>query len=270
MSIKNKTLPLDGCVNLVNSLVEDFVKTADTGAEFPSKKDYKVISRDEPALVKRAARMAAMKSLQITPLTKLAFDTRRVDQKTERVPRANLQHWNRSQQFLDDEVKEKIKSFSKLLPSLEQIKSKYGHHPEYFQSYAKTLLDSVKRIARVGESEMDIFRPQVDYLEQLLFTRYRLSLDEITKSSKSKIYDKLMKKDEDLVKRDAYLKMTGDSQEENTKNSSTNFAKDGNSLNDTTQDSIISAIFGNQDLRRDGEKKVERTITITIKDEVID
>ncbi len=40
--------------------------------------------------------------------------------------------------------------------------------------------------------------------------------------------------------------------------------------NDSTQNAIINAIFGNNNIRKDGEKTVERTITITIKDSVID
>ena len=81
------------------------------------------------------------------------------------------------------------------------------------------------------------------------------------------MYDQLIKRDEELIRRDAYIKVTND---ESVKQSGLAIGKDGNGLNASTQDSIINAIFGKQDLRRDGEKKVERTITITIKDEVVE
>jgi hypothetical protein len=271
MSVDNKVLPLDGCANLISNLVDDFASSARNGSEMPSKKVYKVQASLEPGIVKRAARTAAMRAmLPPDELRKVAFDTRRINQETERVPRANLQYWNRSQQFLDEEAKNRIKSLAKLIKPLEMIRDKYGHHPEYFQSYARSLHDSVKRAIKVDEEELDIFRPQIDYLEQLLFARYRLSLEDLQKKQPKNIYDQLIKRDEDLIRRDAYLKVTNDAGDDGVKQSSFSLGKDGNGLNATTQDSIINAIFGNKDLRRDGEKKVERTITITIKDEVVE
>lgn len=271
MSADNKVLPLDGCANLISNLVDDFASSARNGSEMASKKVYKVQASVEPAMVKRAARAAAMRAMVPSEgLHKVAFDTRRINQETERVPRANLQYWNRSQQFLDEEAKNRIKALSKLIRPLEMIRDKYGHHPEYFHSYARSLHDSVKRAIKVDEEELDIFRPQIDYLEQLLFARYRLSLEDLEKKSANHVYDQLIKRDEDLIRRDAYLKVTSDGSEDSVKRSSLSMSKDGNGLNQTTQDSIINAIFGNKDLRRDGEKKVERTITITIKDEVVE
>jgi hypothetical protein len=271
MSANHKVLPLDGCANLISDLVDDFTSTARNGSEMASKKVYKVQASLEPGMVKRAARAAAMRAMMPSEgLTKVAFDTRRIDQETERVPRANLQYWNRSQQFLDEEAKNRIKAMSKLIKPLDMIRDKYGHHPEYFHSYARSLHDSVKRAIKVDAQELDIFRPQIDYLEQLLFARYRLSLEDIQNKPAQHIYDQLIKRDEDLIRRDAYLNLTNDAHDENVKQSAFVMGKDGNGLNASTQDSIINAIFGNQDLRRDGEKKVERTITITIKDEVVE
>jgi len=271
MSANNKVLPLDGCANLISNLVDDFASSARNGSEMPSKKVYKVQASAEPGMVKRAARVAAMRCMMPSEeLRKVAFDTRRIDQETERVPRANLQYWNRSQQFLDEEAKNRIKALARLIKPLEMIRDKYGHHPEYFHSYARSLHDSVKRAIKVDDEELDIFRPQIDYLEQLLFARYRLSLEDLTKKSMAQVYDQLIKRDEELIRRDAYLKITNDAHDENVKQSAFSMSKDGDGLNASTQESIINAIFGKQDLRRDGEKKVERTITITIKDEVVE
>lgn len=270
MSGKNNTLPLDGCANLVDKLVDDFVISAENNYRMPTKKIYKVVSSPEPDGIIRSARTAALKRIgHLKPIRKIAFDTRRMDQENERNPRINLQYWNRSQQFIDDEDQARLDTFAKLLRPLDKIKEKHGHHPEYFQSYARTLRDSIKRAIKVKEDDLDIFRPQLDYLEQLLFARYRLSLEGINKMAESAIYDKIIKRDENLIRRNAYLKATEDNEdnEDSYKKANQPIVKDSNGA---LNENLVNAIFGNNAFRREGENKVTRTITVTITDEVID
>ncbi len=101
-------------------------------------------------------------------------------------------------------------------------------------------------------------------MEQLLFARYRLSLNDIKGMSKEALRERIMQKDEHLLKRGRYQSAVGKSELE----SRAVTIKDGNGK--ITQDSIVNAIFGNNNFRREGENKVERTITITIRDEVLD
>jgi len=262
MNSKGK-LPFDGCVELVNKLVNDFVSyTNSPQPNIPCKKTYKVASSNEETSVVRSARLAALNNIKKGIfIEKFAFDTRRIDQKLERNPRSNLQYWNRSQQFIDAEKHKTLTTFGKLKEPLDDIQNEYGDQPEYFQSYAMDLYDLVGRVLRVKEGNLDVFTPQLDYLKQLLYARYRLSIEDIEKLSKDQIKAKILSKDEALLKRGRYLENTNSNNKKDTV-----VVKDGNSA----QESIINAIFGNSKFRRDGERKAQRTITITIKDESLD
>ena len=269
MANKKQILPLDGCADLLDKLVADFAKIA-KGSSIPNKRIYKVAASAEPYGVARSARIAAFLRLKSEKqLVKYAFDSRKTDQDTERNPRHNLQYYNRSQQYIDEEDQKRLEAFARLTRPLEAIREKFGSHPEYFQSYARKLHENVKNILKVRESDTDIFRPQMDYLEQLLYARYRISVEDLEKMSSDQLRKKILAKDEDLLKRGSFMHITGNPEDDRQKTS--NFAitkdSDGGKL---TQDSIVNAIFGNNQFRRDGEKRVERTITITIRDEVLD
>jgi len=269
MSNKKQLLPLDGCANLLEQLVGDYTKMT-RGSTIPAKRAYKVASSTESCGIARSARRAAFLRLSSeAPIRKYAFDARKTDQETERNPRHNFQNYNRSQQYIDEEDQRRLEAFAHLVGPLEAIKDKFGTSPEYFHSYARRLHESVKSILRVRESDMDIFRPQMDYLEQLLYARYRISTEDLEKMGSDKLKEKILSKDEDLLKRGSFMHITGDPKGNNEKRANVSMVKDGDQVG-LTQDSIVNAIFGNNKLRREGEKSVERTITITIRDEVID
>ena len=265
--MKKTKLTVDGCVELINKLASDYVDISTSNKLVPDALVYKIASRDESASVDRSARMAALKEIgSPKPIKKVAFDTRRFDQETVRNPRANLQNWIRSDQFIDDETQSKVNVFARMLKPLEELKQSFGSQPEWHNSYSRTLYDHVYRILRVKEADLDIFRPQLAYLEQLMFARYRLSMDELARIREADFKEAVLKKDEALLKRGAYLHMT-ESPETKQAGLASGMAKDGNGL---TQESIVNAIFGNNNFRRDGEKTVERTITITIRDQVVE
>src|SRR5579864_3037321 len=58
--------------------------------------------------------------------TKVAFDTRRIDQETEYNPRRGLQNYNRSEAFVSEAISQKIINFSKLRKVLVGLKEAYG------------------------------------------------------------------------------------------------------------------------------------------------
>jgi hypothetical protein len=206
------------------------------------------------------ARQKCYQSLQPN-FIKQAFDTRRIDQDHDRNPRSNLQYWHRSQEFIEEEDQIKLDLFAKLLPALDRIKNKFGAQPEYLQSYAKVLHETVLRTLRVKEGDLDIYRPQINYLEQLLDTRYRLSMQSLAHMPEVELYNLLIKKDESLLKRGSFLPNS-------VLTSEAAINKSGDQ--GVTQQAIVNAIFGNNNFRKDSEKSVTRTITITVTDTVND
>jgi hypothetical protein len=259
---KKQKMPLDGLVDLIYKMSTDYHVVSNSDY-MPAKFVYKIASSKESSSVERSARKAAFTSIARPSIVKRAFDSRRTDQDAERNPRHNLQYYTRSQQFIDEEDQKRLESFARLVKPLNAIKDKFGTHPEYFHSHARKLSESVTSLLKVKESDMDIFRPQMDYLEQLLYARYRISKEDLQKMGSGMLQERILSKDEDLLKRGSFMHITGT--EEEQPKTVASISKDGR--NGLTQESVINAIFGNNNIRRDGEKKVTRTITITISDE---
>lgn len=262
-------LPVDAKINLLSEIINDYVDYIDSNGYVPSEKSYRITSLEEDRFVKQAARQAAFNNFSTpihSPLVKFAFDTRHINQENERNPRTNLQYWHRAQQFIDENDDKKLKIFARLANLLTNLKKTFGTAPEWFESYARQLYDNVHRIIRVKEADFDIFRPQLAYLEQLIYARYRLSMENIEKYSDKQLQDCILSKDESLIGRNNYLKEVKADEE-----ISSNTIMKNTSIEKNTQESIINAIFGaNSNFRKDGEKTVSRTITIKITDEVVD
>lgn len=250
-----------GLVSLASQMSDDFEYFVQTKQSVPEHLSYSV-SDPEDSNVLGSARRVALEKFQ-PALIKRAFDTRRLDQDSERNPRANLQYWHRTDPFIIKEDQEKLEILAKLVSPLKEIKDKFGTQPEYLQSYARVLQETLARTLKVQETDKDIFGPQVNYLEQLIFARYRLSLEDIEKFSSSDLKERLMSKDEDLLKRGKFLP----TEQFESRGQEKNIAKDGNYqvLNDT----LAQAIFG-QSFRKPGEASSVRTITISIRDSVED
>ena len=80
---------------------------------------YSLISRGsqemEARKQSRLLRKVALESVSSGQgFTKLAFDTRRIDQETEYNPRRGLQNYNRSEAFLSEGTAQRVKNFVKL------------------------------------------------------------------------------------------------------------------------------------------------------------
>lgn len=283
MSAKKPKLTIDGCVDLVSKMAQDYLEFTTSDGAIPNKLTYKIAMREEPAKIERSARKVAMEQFQTTnkPLMKFAFDTRRIDQENDRNPRSNLQYWHRSQEFITDEQQKKINVFSKVLLTLEELKKSFGRVPEWHDSYARVLLDKVVNTLRIKQGDSDIFGPQLAYLEQLMYARYRITMDEIEKIGSEDLKKVILAKDEVLTKRGIFFNSMDDKQVKDGNNAvaATNTASavvptsiviDGSKI-PTTQEAIVNAIFGKDSLtRKDGERTVERTITITIRDEALE
>jgi hypothetical protein len=265
-SMSDKKLPFSGNAMLLEKIVTDFNKLIDVKAEeIPKVRVYKIACEEESPVIERSARKCALQSMQSSVgFVKNAIDSRRINQAIERNPRPTIQYFSRSDQFIDNKDQTDINTFSKLLVPLIEIKASFGDQPEYLDSYCRILHDNLERVLRVKQGDSEIFRPQIEYLKQLIFARYRLSVEEINRLSSAELKMKLLDKDENLIKRGLFMHQT------NSPEVKTATIPVKNGIEPTTSESIVNAIFGNNNIRRDGEKSVERTITITIKDTVKD
>lgn len=262
MSISDKKLPFSGNAMLLEKIAINFNKFIDGDAkEIPQKQLYNVVCEEESPSIKRNARKTLFKSLG--GFEKVAFDVRRIDQELERNPRSNLQNWSRTDAFIDNEDQKNIEIFGKVFVSLGEIKDSFEREPGWHESYARQLYDQVERALRVKLGDMDIYRPQFAYLEQLIYNRYRLSKEQLIRMDKTAIKHKLLERDENLLKRGAFLHATA-VQGQSSKKAEMSM-KTGDMP--TTQESIVNAIFGKSDSVKTGDGPRTRTITITIKDE---
>lgn len=187
--------------------------------------------------------------------TKLAFDTRRVDQETEYNPRRGLQNYNRSEEFLSEGTAQRVKNFAKLRNVLVGLKNAYGKEHEWQDSNARVLLTAVDKGLRSGIEDGDFAlqnQPGVgsfDYLEELMAMRYRLTYDDMVKMSEKDLSRVILSKDEELTRKDVKQAL------EITKGDVANKG----------YDSLIEKLL--EGCKASAENPdVERTITITIRD----
>lgn len=171
---------------------------------------YKLISKGSKNIADRnkgfEIRKNAINSLieSKSDLIKNAFDTRRIDQETTYNPRRGLQNYHRSEPFVSENMQKKIVAFSKLANILNDLKDQYGREPAWQDSYARVLCSSVQKALRIKQGDKDYSEVQpsmasLDYLEELMYVRYRLSAEDITNSDESMLRKAILAKDEFLV-----------------------------------------------------------------------
>jgi hypothetical protein len=303
MPISNKKLPLDGNSQLLEQLTSDFYVLATNGAsEVPNERFYQITHKEESSVDKRALRKSFFNQY-LKPINKVAFDTRRIDNIGQRIPRQNAQHWHRSDPFINQEMHNKIVSFTKLNNVLKEIEASYGGDPEYNKSYAKELHTHVKIGLRDGINDGDYFMPQLNYLEQMLYMRYRISSNNLNAMDNLSIKKAILSKDEVLLRRGQAIPKTEKKSEavpvlqpkysvpepikqsfekkestEKRAETPTSIPNGGSIIINNTpqetskqansQESMLSALFGGSDFRK-GDKSVERIITIKIVDNVL-
>lgn len=237
----------------------------------PEKFCYKITSDEKENLeIVGSARKIALQKISSSfnkPIIKCAFDTRRINQETERNPRENLQYWNRSQDFIDKESKIKIDRFSKLTLGLNEIKLCYGASPQWHNSYSRTLQETLERTLRIKQGDSDIYGAQLGYVEQLLFARYRLSMEDLDNKSIPELKEIILNKDDLLVKGGIIPLTTMTMQKNSVEMQQPITIQALPMTQNQAKNSLIEAIFGSENMvKKDGEQKVEKTITITIRD----
>lgn len=203
-------------------------------------------------------RAVAISSISSGGIIKLAFDTRRINQETDYNPRRGLQNYHRSEQFISEAYQQKIANFSKLKVILDQLKEKYGREPEWQDSYCRVLLNTLDNSLRINQKDGDFGESQpsigsFDYVEELLFARYRLEMNSIAKYGEEKLKEILLSKDEPLIRK------TNLSQFEITKRD----------VSEKPYDALIDKLFNGVRASKENPN-VKRSVTITIHDTFLD
>lgn len=136
-------------------------------------------------------------------LKKVAFDTRKINQGTDYIPRRGLKNYHRSEQFISEAIKQKVASFTKLSKVLEDLKEQYGREPAWQDSYTRILHSTVNKNLNLHKQEFSDNQPSMaslGYLEELLYVRYRLNVEDLEVLSDDKLKERILEKDELLVK----------------------------------------------------------------------
>lgn len=207
----------------------------------------------------RELRIHSLQNLD-KPIVKQAFDTRRINQYTETNPRRNLQYYHRSEPFITKDASEKISSLFKLKTAVDSIKEDFLGDPEWHDSYCRILSAALDRTLRVEQRDMDFFKPQLDYLEELLYLRYRLKEDDVVRLNEKELRNIILDKDETLLHKQIYAKYNNGGLLKHN-NTSPQLIKG--------PDNLIDKLFGEVKASKDN-KEVQRSVTITINDKIVD
>jgi len=242
-----------------------------------------------------ALRKVAMDMTTNGKLSKKAFDTRRIDQEKQFNPRRGLQNYHRSEPFVSKATAEKLDIISKLKSVLEDIREQYESHFGWQESYVRVLLNTVNKTLRVDQKDGDFSDSQpstssIDYLEELIYTRYRLSFENIEDMSFQELRKAILSKDDSLFN-DSYKNNLSELSERFNSGYSTKAILDKKEkeikkeLDDyehprqrqisrvdvanNSYDNLVEKLFGNVKATKENPN-IERTITITIKDKLVD
>lgn len=215
-------------------------------------------------------------------IIKVAFDTRRINQETEYNPRRGLQNYHRSEKFVSDNIALKLASFTKLKNVLGELKNEFGKEPEWQDSYSRVLLSALDKGLRTDQKDGDFSDAQpslgsLDYLEELAYVRYRLSMDNLSTMSENELRKRLLDKDEILVSRGNYSPNREFNQSDVMKYSYDNLVDKMLSTMaqvmssykpPQAEDSLTSKLFDVKATKDSPD--VERIVTISIKDKIND
>ena len=188
---------------------------------------------------------------------KNAFDTRRIDQVSQIIPRRGLQNYNRSEAFITEAMSQKIKNFSKLKKVLNSLKNDFGKDKEWHDSNSRILLSTLDSGLRTFQKDGDFSESQpsvgnLQYIDQLLNVRYRLSFDDLSNLNENQLKKIILAKDSSL----------------NNKELNETLEINKSDIQKNSYEDLFNKLFGTAKIGSDG-KSVERTITITIKDSVV-
>jgi hypothetical protein len=199
-------------------------------------------------------------------MKKTAFDTRRINSEVEVNPRRNLQNYQRSEPFISPEIAGKIKTFFKVKVAVDQIREQFLGDPDWLDSNSRILCNALNNTLRVEQKDYDFFKPQFDYLDELIYLRYRLASQDIERMREEDIRDVLLAKDERLMHKSLFANYAPKEQMSKVSEQPIPIVKHTAYVQ---EDSLIEKLFGNVKANKEN-KSVERSINIIIKDSVLE
>jgi hypothetical protein len=197
-------------------------------------------------------------------MTKIAFDTRRINSETTVNPRRNLQNYQRSEPFISPEISNKIKNLFKVKTAVDLIKDQFIGDPDWLDSNSRILCNAVDNTLRVEQKDYDFFKPQFDYLDELLYLRYRLASADIERLPEEEIRNVLLSRDEKLMHKSLYANYRLKDQISKTSDQPMPIIKQPSFVQ---EDSLMEKLFGNVKANKEN-KNVKRSINITIADSI--
>lgn len=200
---------------------------------------------------------------------KRAFDTRRINTETEVNPRRNLQNYQRSEPFINPEVSNKIPLLFKIKNAADQIKEDFIGDPDWLDSNTRILCNALNNTLRIEQKDYDFFKPQFDYIDQLLYLRYRLNTDDIQKMNELEIKNVILGRDERLLHKTIFSQYKNDSKTIKTSEKPNTIQEIHKHTSYVQEDSLMEKLFGGVKASKDN-KNVKRSINITISDSIND
>jgi hypothetical protein len=216
-----------------------------------------VHSSIEDRVDSKELRVSALQNLA-QPIVKNAFDTRRMNQDTDFNPRRNLQHYHRSTPFISKDAGEQLKTFFKLKIAVDSIKEDFTGDSDWLDSYARILSTALDRTLRVEQKDMDFFQPQMDYLNEMLYLRYRLNEEDITKMSETELKSIILNKDEKLFHKQIFAKYNKNEIKKETIQQISEVV-----TGQQQEPKIVSNNNSNSIRNKDGDKEINITINVS-------
>jgi len=182
---------------------------------------------------------------------KVAFDSRRINQEEEYNPRRGLQNYNRSESFISQGMKEKVENLNKLRDVLGEIKSEYGRSRFWQDSNSRVLLGTLESGLRSNIGDGDYSDNQnsmgsINYIEQLLDVRYRISPDNLKILAAPDLKKIILSKDSELNEKNIIPISKSD-------------------ISGNSYDSLLNKLFDGIKATEENPD-IERIITISIRD----
>jgi hypothetical protein len=249
---------------------------------------YNLISRGSQnansRMKSRQLRKVALGSIVLGQgFEKLAFDTRRINQETDYIPRRGLQNYHRSEKFISDSIAAKIVAFKRLSNILDILKMEFEKNSEWQDSYTRVLSSTIHKGLRTIEADDDFSDSQpsmasLAYLEELLYVRYRLTMDSLAAMSDDELRNVILKKDELLTRNHSSednnfeikpSDISKNSYDQMMNKMLTTMAQVMSSYKPPQQDDNLTTKLFDVKATKDSPE-IERTVTITIKDKIVD
>lgn len=197
-------------------------------------------------------------------IIKNAFDTRRINSEEQINPRRNLQNYQRSEPFISEDISNRVKNLFKVKNAADQIKGQFIGDPDWLDSNSRILCNAIDNTLRIEQKDYDFFKPQFDYLNELLYLRYRLASEDIERLKEEEIKDVLLKRDEKLMYKSIYANYSLKDPISKVGDQSMLIVKQPSYVQ---EDSLMEKLFGNVRATSDNPS-IKRTVSITIDDQI--